>query len=126
MGRTALPSWGCNMEKWFKIPARFGQTLRWEGEGESRSFRGFLQPLRSKSKESWEKNIGELGAYALGKFAFYGPGDLPAERGDRIVLKEKRYVLQRVERFYFGDRALYSWGLCTEEGEALWTQSSQS
>ena len=24
-----------------------------------------------------------------------------------------------------GDRALYCWGLCVEEGEAPWTQSSQ-
>ena len=114
------------MEKIFKIPAPFGQTLRWEGEGESRTFRGFLQPLRSKSKGSWEKSIGELGAYALGKFAFYGPGDLPASQGDVIALKGKRYVLQRVERFYLGDRAVYCWGLCAEEGEALWTPSSRS
>lgn len=105
--------------------ARFGQSLRWEGAEGARSFKGLLQPLRAKSKESWERHIGELGAYALGKFAFYGPGDLPAEQGDTIVLRDRRYVLQRVERFYLGDRALYCWGLCVEEGETPWMQSSQ-
>ena len=113
------------MEGIFKIPARFCQVLQLEGKGETRTFRGLLQPLRSKSKESWEAKIGELGAYALGRYAFYGPGDLSAARGDVIMLKDKRYMLQRVERFYLGNRALYCWGLCAEEGEALWTQSSQ-
>ena len=40
--------------------ARFGQSLRWEGAEDARAFKGLLQPLRTKSKESWERRIGEL------------------------------------------------------------------
>ncbi len=113
------------MEGLYGIPARFCQGLRLEQDGSSRAFRGLLQPLRSRDQASRQRRVGELGTYAQGLFAFYGPGSLPAAQGDVIAWQEKRYVLRRLERFYLGNRALYCWGLCTEEGEALWTQSSQ-
>ena len=43
-------------------------------------------------------------------------GDLTVKEGDTISLGEKSYLFRRVEFYYYGNQAVYLWGLCVEKG----------
>lgn len=103
----------------------YGSTMILEHRDDVRRFRGFLHPVRSKSKQYLEHEAGELGQYPAGMYVLIGPPEIPAAQGDRLTKGGRHFILRQAEKFCAGDEAVYCWGLCVEEGEELWTESSQ-
>ncbi len=86
-----------------------------QGAGTVR-IKGFFQPVRSKSWQSMVDLATPLGELPRGQYVYIGPAGTPVSDGDVLTVGEKRYFLRRVERYYYGDEALYTWGLCVEKG----------
>ena len=82
----------------------------------SRTIRGFLRAVNSKSWQSMESEANLLGEITRGQYAYIGPADGGVKEGDAISLGEKNYLFRRVERYYYGNQAIYQWGLCVEKG----------
>lgn len=104
-----------------KILKQYGTGL-WLKHGQrEESFRGFLQPARSKSLHNLRKEFSPLGQQPDGMYVLLAPAQLEAECGDAVILGDKSYELRRVETVMCGDRILYIWGLCREKGgEDTW------
>ena len=45
-----------------------------------------------------------------------GPVGMAVQEGDTIRLGEREYLLRRVEPYWYGNQAVYIWGLCVEKG----------
>jgi hypothetical protein len=45
-----------------------------------------------------------------------GPANVAVDIGNQLVLNGKQYLFRRVEPYYYGDEAVYIWGLCVEKG----------
>ena len=82
----------------------------------SRTIRGFFRAVNSKSWQSMESEANLLGEITRGQYAYIGPADGGVKEGDTISLGEKNYLFRRVELYYFGNQAIYQWGLCVEKG----------
>ena len=82
----------------------------------SRTIRGFFRAVNSKSWQSMESEANLLGEITRGQYAYIGPADGGIKEGDTISLGEKNYLFRRVELYYFGNQAIYQWGLCVEKG----------
>ena len=89
-------------------------TVR-QGEN-TRSVRGFFQPVRSKSWQSMVDLATPLGEVFRGQYIYIGPADVAVREGDLVILGQKSYFLRRVELYYYGDEPVYTWGLCVEKG----------
>ena len=87
-------------------------------------FRGLFQPVRSKSWQYLEGNYSPLGEVPRGQFVYMGPSMVKMNVGDTIRVKDKDYMLRRIEPVYYQDRVAYYWGMCVEKGGAdTWGQS---
>ena len=77
---------------------------------------GFFQPVRSKSWQNMVNLATPLGEVFRGQYVYIGPADVAVSEGDRLSVGEKTYFLRRVEAYYYGDEAVYTWALCVEKG----------
>ena len=98
------------------ILRQHGTTIRISGSGGERTVKGFFQPVRSKSWQSIVNQETPLGEVFRGQYVYIGPADQPVYEGELLHLGQKQYFLRRVERYYYGDQAVYTWGLCVEKG----------
>ena len=104
-----------------KILKRYGTGLVLKHGQQEESFRGFLQPSRSKSLQNLEMDFSELGQIPEGMYVLLAPAHMEAECGDAVVLGDKSYELRRGEKVMYGDKPLYIWALCREKGgEDFW------
>lgn len=95
---------------------KYGTDLTITGTDGTRTLRGFFRAVNSKSWQSMESEATLLGEITRGQYAYIGPADGGVREGDTITLGEKTYLLRRVELYYFGNQAIYQWGLCVEKG----------
>lgn len=118
--------WGCDMVYTIdKILKRYGLQLQLKQGQREESFRGFLQPSRSKSLQNLQMEFSPLGQIPDGMYVLLAPAYVNAERGDTVELKDKSYELRRVEKVMYGDKTLYIWALCREKGgEDTWAMRS--
>ena len=87
-------------------------------------FRGFFQPVRSKSWQYLEGNYSPLGEVPRGQFVYMGPADMTLQAGSTLQVGGKHYMLRRIEPVYCGNEIAYYWGMCVEKGgEDTWGQS---
>ena len=87
-------------------------------------FRGFFQPVRSKSWQYLEGNYSPLGEVPRGQFVYMGPADLKLNVGATLCVGGKDYMLRRIEPVYCGNEIAYHWGMCVEKGgEDNWGRS---
>ncbi len=96
--------------------ADYGTDLTILRGEESKTVRGFFRAVNSKSWQSMESEATMLGEISRGQYAYLGPVDGDVREGDTIVLGERSYLLRRAEIYYYGNQALYQWGLCVERG----------
>ena len=96
--------------------ARHGTDLTIVSGEESKTARGFFRAVNSKSWQSMESEASLLGEITRGQYVYMGPVGVAVQEGDTLVLGEKSYLFRRVEPYYYGNRAIYSWGLCVEKG----------
>ena len=95
---------------------QYGSTLRLSGSSGERTVKGFFQPVRSKSWQSMVNQETPLGEIFRGQYIYIGPAQVPAAEGDILTVGQKEYFLRRVETYRYGDRDIYTWGMCVEKG----------
>ena len=95
---------------------QYGTDLTVTGSTGTRTLRGFYRAVNSKSWQSMESEANLLGEITRGQYAYIGPADGDVREGDTLTLGEKTYLLRRVEYYYYGNQAIYQWGLCVEKG----------
>lgn len=81
-----------------------------------KTVRGFFRAVNSKSWQSMESEATLLGEITRGQYAYIGPADGGATEGDTLTLGSRSYIFRRVEPYYYGNQAIYQWGLCVEKG----------
>ena len=108
-----------------KIMARYGTDMKWVRDGVEKTVRGFFRAVNSGSWQSMESETTLLGEITRGQYAYIGPADGGAKEGDTISLGDKNYLLRRAELYYYGNEAVYQWGLCVEKGvNDIWGSQS--
>jgi hypothetical protein len=93
-------------------------------KGEEATYRGFFQPVRSKSWQYLEGNYSPLGEVPRGQYVYIGPAGQVIDVGETLEVGGKEYMVRRVEPVYYGEEIAYFWGMCVEKGgEDTWGQS---
>ena len=106
-----------------KILNTYGVSVTWKKETPV-IYRGFFQPVRSKSWQYLEGNYSPLGEVPRGQYVYIGPADRAVAFGDTLEVGGKDYMVRRVEPVYYGEEIAYYWGMCVEKGgEDTWGQS---
>ena len=99
-----------------KILQSHGTDMVLTGAEGQKTIRGFFRAVNSKSWQSMESEASLLGEITRGQYAYIGPVDVAVQEGDTVTLGEKTYLFRRVEPYYYGNEAIYNWGLCVEKG----------
>ena len=99
-----------------KVMANHGTDLTIVSGEKNKTVRGFFRAVNSKSWQSMESEASLLGEITRGQYAYIGPVDVAVQEGDTVTLGEKTYLFRRVEPYYYGNEAIYNWGLCVEKG----------
>lgn len=82
----------------------------------SKTVRGFFRAVNSKSWQSMESEATLLGEITRGQYVYMGPVGVTVREGDTLTVGERAYLFRRVEPYYYGNQAVYQWGLCVEKG----------
>ena len=99
------------------ILRQYGTTIGISGPTGERSVKGFFQPVRSKSWQSILNVEIPLGKTGRRQYVYIGPGDTEVSEGEVLTVGEKAYYLERVEKYYYADQPVYTWGMCVEKGD---------
>ena len=99
-----------------KIIRQYGTDMTLTGEGKNMTVRAFFRAVNSKSWQSMESQATLLGEISRGQYAYIGPAEAGVCEGDTLVLGDREYLFRRVEPYYYGNEAVYLWGLCVEKG----------
>lgn len=99
-----------------KVMHQYGTDMRLVSGEVSRTVRGFFRAVNSTSWQSMESEATLLGEISRGQYAYIGPVGVAVKEGDTLILGEKTYLFRRVEPYYYGNQAVYQWGLCVEKG----------
>ena len=99
-----------------KIISQYGTDMTLTSAGEEKTVRAFFRAVNSKSWQSIESEATPLGELSRGQYAYIGPLDVAIHEGDTLALGEKTFLFRRVEPYYYGNQAVYQWGLCVEKG----------
>lgn len=79
--------------------------------GEEITTGAVVQPLLYKNKLYVELQPSEVGRVDDGCCRYIGPADVEFESDDSVKTSDKTYTVQRFEKFYMGDKPLYSWAI---------------
>ena len=99
-----------------KILSQHGTDLTIVSGLESKTVRGFFRAVNSKSWQSMESEATLLGEITRGQYVYMGPVGGKVKEGDTLLLGERSYLFRRTELYYYGNQAVYQWGLCVEKG----------
>ena len=99
-----------------KIMEKHGTDLTITSGAGSKTVRGFFRAVNSKSWQSMESEATLLGEITRGQYVYMGPVGVTVREGDTLTVGERAYLFRRVEPYYYGNQAVYQWGLCVEKG----------
>ena len=99
-----------------RVMARHGTDLTIVSGEENKTVRGFFRAVNSKSWQSMESEVSLLGEITRGQYVYMGPVDGSVKEGDSLILGGRNYLFRRTELYYYGNQAVYQWGLCVEKG----------
>lgn len=99
-----------------KILKQYGTAMTVSSESGSVDVKGFFQPVRAKSWQNTVEFHTPLGEIPRGQYVYIGPADTAVAEGDTLTVGNRDYLFRRAEPFYYGDQAVYLWGLCMEKG----------
>ena len=99
-----------------KVRAGYGTDMTIVSGAEEKTVRGFFRAVNSKSWQSMESEATLLGEISRGQYVYMGPVAAAVKEGDTLILGERRYLFRRTELYYYGNQAVYQWGLCVERG----------
>ena len=98
------------------ILSKYGtQILLRRGE-ETAVVRGFFQPVSSTSWQSVGHAVSPLGYTNRAEHLCIVPAEPEIRDGDTLEVMDRKYLVQRVESYCYGDRTVYRWVLCVEKG----------
>ena len=106
-----------------KVMDRWGSTVTLERG--NLSYKAFLHETGSRAWQNMEKVYTPLGEVPRGQYLYLGPAEPSLRVGDVLRQSGRIYELRRAEAVYYGDTAVYCWGLCVEKG-GVDTWASQS
>ena len=108
-----------------KIMRQHGTDMTIVSKGTKKTARGFFRAVNSKSWQAIESEATMLGEITRGQYVYMGPVDVTVKENDTLLLGGRSYLFRRVEPYYYGNEAVYQWGLCVEKGvNDIWgTQS---
>ena len=95
---------------------RYGTDVTIVSNGMRKTARGFFRAVNSKSWQSIESEATMLGEITRGQYVYMGPVGVTVREGDTLILGNRSYLFRRVEPYYYGNEAVYQWGLCVEKG----------
>ena len=99
-----------------KIFERYGTDMVIVSDGKTKTVRGFFRAVNAKSWQSMESEATLLGEISRGQYAYIGPVSAQVREGDTLTLGDREYLFRRTETYYYGNQAIYQWGLCVEKG----------
>jgi hypothetical protein len=99
-----------------KVMAQYGTDMTVVSGEETKPVRGFFRAVNSKSWQSMESEATLLGEISRGQYTYVGPVEVAVREGDTLRLGDRTYLFRRVEPYYYGNQAVYTWGLCVEKG----------
>lgn len=99
-----------------KIMAQHGTDMTIVSGGTEKTARGFFRAVNSKSWQSMESEATMLGEITRGQYVYMGPAGVAVQEGDTLKVGQRSYLFRRVEPYYYGNEAVYQWGLCVEKG----------
>ena len=99
-----------------KVMAQYGTDMTVFSGEETKPVRGFFRAVNSKSWQSMESEATLLGEISRGQYTYVGPVEVSVREGDTLRLGDRTYLFRRVEPYYYGNQAVYTWGLCVEKG----------
>ena len=99
-----------------KVFTQHGTDLTIVSGMEEKTVRGFFRAVNSKSWQRMESEATLLGEISRGQYVYMGPVAAAVKEGDTLVLGGRRYLFRRTELYYYGNQAVYQWGLCVERG----------
>ena len=99
-----------------KILSRYGTDMVLTSGEESKTVRAFFRAVNSKSWQSMESEATLLGEISRGQYVYMGPVDAAVKEGETLILGDRSYLFRRTELYYYGNQAVYQWGLCVEKG----------
>ena len=99
-----------------KVLSQHGTDLTIVSGLESKTVRGFFRAVNSKSWQSMESEATLLGEITRGQYVYMGPVSAAVTEGDTLILGDRSYLFRRTELYYYGNQAVYQWGLCVEKG----------
>ena len=99
-----------------KIMAQHGTDLTIVSDLGEKTVRGFFRAVNSKSWQSIESEASLLGEITRGQYVYMGPVGGAVKEGDSLILGDRSYLFRRTELYYYGNQAVYQWGLCVEKG----------
>ena len=95
---------------------KYGTDMTIISGSEQNTARGFFRAVNSKSWQSMESEATLLGEITRGQYVYMGPMEVTVAEGDTLVIGSRSYLFRRVEPYYYGNQAIYQWGLCVEKG----------
>ena len=99
-----------------KIMQQHGTDLTIVSTLGNKTVRGFFRAVNSKSWQSMESEASLLGEITRGQYVYMGPVRAAVQEGDTLILGDRNYLFRRTELYYYGNQAVYQWGLCVEKG----------
>ena len=99
-----------------KVMSQHGTDLTIVSGAESKTVRGFFRAVNSKSWQSMGSEATLLGEITRGQYVYMGPVGGGVQEGDTLLLGDRSYLFRRTELYYYGNQAVYQWGLCVEKG----------
>ena len=99
-----------------KILARYGTDMVLISGDKMKTVRGFFRAVNAKSWQSIESEATLLGEISRGQYVYIGPVGAQVREGDTLTLGQREYLFRRTELYYYGNQAVYQWGLCVEKG----------
>ena len=99
-----------------RLIGQYGTDMTLTGEGKNMTVRAFFRAVNSKSWQSMESEATLLGEITRGQYVYMGPVSAAVNEGDTLILGQRSYLFRRTELYYYGNQAVYQWGLCVEKG----------
>ena len=100
------------------ILQQYGTTMTVQHkDGLTAKAKGFFHHIQSKSWQNTVHLSTPLGEVSREQYVYIGPVAIEVREGDTLIHGHEKYSFQRVELYYYRDRVIYVWGLCTRKGE---------
>lgn len=99
-----------------RILQQYGSAAEVALGSETQAVRAFIQPVTEAGWESVRRTMRAIGEIPRGRYVYIGPAEVLPEEDAIVRAGGKSYRVQRAERLFFADEALYVWGLLRETG----------